>query len=465
MRLPARGREGVRLIGRDADLAALRAKRSLGARLLTLFGPAGIGKTALARELDPDSIRVDLSEASDRSDVCRAIGRALGGGDASSLVAAIQARDAPVFLLDSCERAIDALAALLHGWLAEGVSATFVVTSRELLRVPAEYAFEVGPLAVPGPDARTSDAVLLFLARAAQVRQEELQEGELPVVADIVRWLEGIPLALILAASRLSILSPSELRARLETDFGTLASEGRGAHPRQRSMQASIAWSWARLSPAERALLRRLAALEGSFDVQAAEAAANLEEAGSSRVLDLLQSLRSKSFLRGEECAGRVRLRIYRVIREFVRRARDEEGDAGARQTSPVEASEGPRVDAARSIEIGPNGSWFCVDRQSRVDLHRRRATRLVLRALTEQRLRAPGVPVPMKRLIEIGWPGEKMLLHAGMSRLYVTVRSLRDLGLRAALLCQDNGYLLDPSVPILQNEGRRASSRPPVHR
>ncbi|HSO33047.1 MAG TPA: hypothetical protein VLT33_11025, partial [Labilithrix sp.] len=114
-----------------------------------------------------------------------------------------------------------------------------------------------------------------------------------------------------------------------------------------------------------------------------------------------------------------------------------------------VEGELPPRPQAG-DVELEAEALWFRVGGRPRVDLRRRRALRLVLRALVEERSRAPGVPVPMLRLLEVGWPGEKMLLHAGLSRLYVTVRSLRELGLRSALLRQDDGYLLDPGVRLV---------------
>lgn len=122
------------------------------------------------------------------------------------------------------------------------------------------------------------------------------------------------------------------------------------------------------------------------------------------------------------------------------------------RVSSPAFASE---------IEIGPDAVWFRVGGEPRVDLRRRRAPRLILHALVEQRLRSPGSPVPMDRLIASGWPGEKMLLHAGMNRLYVAIRSLRELGLRWALLRQDDGYLLDPTSRIVLADRRGDSDRP----
>lgn len=102
------------------------------------------------------------------------------------------------------------------------------------------------------------------------------------------------------------------------------------------------------------------------------------------------------------------------------------------------------------ALELDPNNIvWFRIGARAYVDLRRRRAPRLVFRALVEERMREPGSPVSMQQLIAIGWPGEKMRLEAGLSRLYVTIRSLRELGLRSVLLQQDDGYLIDPNVEI----------------
>jgi|GEM_PF-942986 len=332
----------TRLFGREADLARLGAKIGAGARLVTLFGPAGIGKSALAVELarvagDELIAVADLSEVSDRTGACTAISRALAvpldpkRDPAEHLGAVFLARPRHVLVLDACDRAVEKVAALLRGWLVACPTAIFIVTSRELLGVPEEHAYEVGPLAVPAAGEHDSDAVRLFLARVEQTRHEALRSVDPEVIADIVRALEGIPLALELAAGRIAVLSPHELRERLTSRLSVLTSRLRPEHPRQRTMRAAIEWSWNLLEPHEQAALRQLSVFRGGFDAKGAEAVVDLTaHRGAPPVLDVLQSLRAKSFIRGDERADDVRLHLYEIIRELGSEALADAGEERA---------------------------------------------------------------------------------------------------------------------------------------
>jgi predicted ATPase len=363
-----------RLFGRDRDLARLRAKLGSGARLVTLFGPAGIGKTALARELarvESGGDRVvfaDLAEVRDRAGVCGAVGRALGvpldprREPSDHLAAVLRAQAHRVVVLDACDHAIDTVAEVVRGWTMADLPTVFVVTSREVLGLSEEHAYEVGPLAVPPPGEHDSDAVAMFLARAEQTRREALRSADPEIIADVVRSLEGIPLALELAAGRLSVLSAAELRARLGSRLSVLASHLRTEHPRQRTMRAAIEWSSRQLEPHEQAALRQLSVFRGGFDVRAAEAVIDLSAYdGGARVIDVLQSLRAKSFIRGDEAGGEVRLGLYEIIRELGAQALRETGeeDAATRrhaayfvaQASPTEDLDNLLAVHARALE------------------------------------------------------------------------------------------------------------------
>lgn len=332
-----------RLMGRDADVARVEAKLAAGARLVTLFGPGGIGKTALATHIarsaagdGPPVLEVSLDDAADMAAVCAAIGRVLDvrldarRDPAEQLAAVLHAHDRRVVLLDACDRAVEPLAALLRGCLAADVPTIFIATSRQLLGLAEEHAYEVGPLAVPGPGEVDSDAVELFVDRALRVRRDA--DGvDKAVVADIVRALEGIPLAIELAAGRMSVLTPEDLRSRLGSRLGVLTSQLRTEHPRERTMRATIAWSWAQLEPYEQAALRQLSVFRGGFDVRAAEAVVDVSaHQDAPDVIDVVQSLRAKSFVRATETAGGGRLGLYEVVREFGSLALVEAGERPA---------------------------------------------------------------------------------------------------------------------------------------
>jgi predicted ATPase len=329
-----------RLYGRDDDLERLRAKLRSGAQLLTLFGPAGIGKTALASELASVEVAhdhrvfADLAEVRDAEGACAALARALGvpldprREPADHLGAVLLANGRRIVVLDGCDRAVDAVAGLLRGWIGATPDAVFVVTSRELLGLTEEHAYEVGPLALPGPGVDASPAVALFLARAERTRHAELRAADPEIIADIVRSLEGIPLALELAAGRMSVLSATELRARLVPRLGILTSRLRTEHPRQRTMRAAIEWSWTLLEPHEQAALSQLSVFRGGFDLDAAEAVIDLSaHRDAPEVVDVIQSLRTKSFVRGDERGDSLRLSLYEIIRELCEEALRDAGE------------------------------------------------------------------------------------------------------------------------------------------
>lgn len=330
-----------RLVGRDEDLEHLSAKIAAGATIITLFGPGGIGKTALATELarleavgtGSAPVVADLAEVRDAPGVCAAIARSLGvpldprQAPATQLAAVLVAHGRRVLVLDACDRAVDAVAELLRGFVAAGAPTAFVVTSRELLGLAEEHAYEVGPLAVPKAGEHESDAVTLFLARAAQTRREARADDP-ETIAAIVRTLEGIPLALELAAGRLAVLSPAELAARLTPRLGVLTSQRRTEHPWQRTMRAALEWSWTQLEPYEQAALRQLSVFRGGFESSAAEAVVDLSAyPGAPGTLDVVQSLRAKSFVRGDESPAGLRLGLYEIIRELAAEALRDAGE------------------------------------------------------------------------------------------------------------------------------------------
>jgi predicted ATPase/DNA-binding winged helix-turn-helix (wHTH) protein len=281
------------LIGRDAELDAIRALLA-DHRLVTLTGGGGIGKTRLgvevARQLLPrfpgGAWLVELSPISDPGHVSAAVAAALGldlaGGEVSAerVVGAMRGRRL-LLVLDTCEHLIEVTARMAQALLAANAAARVIATSQEPLRVEGERAYPVMPLAVPAEGAAdaaellTCDAVRLFVARARQAEAHfAVEPHNAQGVSAICRRLDGIPLALELAAARIAALGIEELNARLDDRFRLLTGGRRTALPRHQTLRATLDWSYELLSESERAVLRRIGVFAGDFSLDAAVAVA-----------------------------------------------------------------------------------------------------------------------------------------------------------------------------------------------
>ena len=335
--LPA---ETSRFFGRSREAAAI--KDALGrSRLLTLTGPGGVGKTRLAVKVAgevarafPDGVYLaDLSKARDADGVVRATWAALGphgrdarpgagwpSGPAAGWLA-VRLRDRRLLLImDTAEHVLDASAALAGEILRAGSGPALLVTSRQPLDLPGEMVFRIPPLeVVTAASADGGDAVRLFADRAAAaVPGFQVTAATRPKVTRLCQLLDGMPLAIELAALRLRAVSLDELLTRLPGHLRLLASGRReAAGDRHQSLRASIAWSYDLCSPAERLLWGRLSAFAGDFDLAAVEAVGPGEDLDQAEVLETLVGLVDKSIvLRVADAGGTARYRLPAIVRE-----------------------------------------------------------------------------------------------------------------------------------------------------
>ena len=293
-------------IGRSAELRTLAHKLDGGSRLLTMLGPGGTGKTRLVRRFGlawlgdwPGGVYFcDLSEARSLDGIYFAVAFALGvplGKDdpAVQLGHAIAGRGRCLVILDNFEQVIVHAPATLGRWLDRAGEAAFVVTSRERLHLPGEHVLAVEPLPLG------TEAIELFAARAkAQRAGFEITPNNRAAVAEVVRLLDGLPLAIELAAARVRVMSPGQIVDRLKDRFRLLAG-AKGAAARQATLKAAIDWSWDLLTPWEQAALAQCSVFEGGFTLEAAEAVLDLSPwPEAPPAMDAVQALVDKSLLR-----------------------------------------------------------------------------------------------------------------------------------------------------------------------
>ncbi|GIJ47659.1 SARP family transcriptional regulator [Virgisporangium aliadipatigenens] len=337
-------------IGKDGDIAAVR--ELIGAhRLTTLVGPGGTGKTRLATEtartlLDdvPDGIRlVELAGIGVEDDIAQTTLAALGLRDAllgeapdaepvERVVAALRERDA-LLVLDNCEHVIEAAATFAHRLLGECRRLRIVATSREPLGIIGEALWPVAPLVLPAEDAdpdaiEASPAVRLLRDRAGAVRKDLGTDARTSAtLARICRALDGMPLAVELAAARLRTMSLDQLAGRLDDRFRLLTGGSRTALPRHRTLRAMVDWSWELLTDAERAVLRRLSVFPGGAALEAAERVCAGDPVEPADVEELLTALTEKSLVvaEGDEAP---RYRMLGTIKEYAQLRLAEAGES-----------------------------------------------------------------------------------------------------------------------------------------
>jgi predicted ATPase/class 3 adenylate cyclase len=328
-------------IGRTSELAEV-GRLIREERLVTLTGIGGSGKTRIATEAGAQALThfpegvffVDLAPLSDPDLLAQAVAAAcsgaigdilrgeFGGPIEDRLMSALAARS-PLLIIDNCEHLIDAVAELLDRMLIECPNVSALATSREALGIDGEHVVPVPSLAIP-PDAtdtraaEQSDAVQLFVERAkAQKPAFALTADNLDAVVEVCRRLDGIPLAIELAATRIAHLSARQIAERLEDRFRLLAG-GRRRIQRQQTLGATLDWSFDLLGEEERVMLRRLAVFAGGFTLEAVESIAGGDGITDGSAVDLLGALVAKSLVvAGDDATGETRYQLLETVRMY----------------------------------------------------------------------------------------------------------------------------------------------------
>ncbi|MEV6166557.1 BTAD domain-containing putative transcriptional regulator [Streptomyces sp. NPDC052052] len=341
-------------VGREGDIEALHEDLS-HARLVTLLGPGGAGKTRLSQEAAesvaaawPDGVWLaELAPVDDPEAVPQAVLTALGAretvlrgagaeelrvaegnaGDPLVRLTEYCSRRRMLLLLDNCEHVVGAAATLADHLLAHCPELTVLATSREPLGVPGEFVRPVEPL----PDPM---ALRLFTDRGAAARpgfRADADEETAAAAAEICRRLDGLPLAIELAAARLRMLTPRQIADRLDDRFRLLTSGARTVLPRQQTLRAVVDWSWDLLDDSERAVLRRLSVFAGGCTLASAEAVCTDEPRGVPEVAGLLGSLVDKSLVVAAPADdGEMRYRLLETVGEYAAERLDEAAERDA---------------------------------------------------------------------------------------------------------------------------------------
>jgi predicted ATPase/class 3 adenylate cyclase/DNA-binding CsgD family transcriptional regulator len=324
------------LVGRDAEVAELSAiLQDDVQRLVTLTGSGGVGKTRLALHVAADNLArypdgvwlVELAAVTGDDRVAEAVARVLGLPEASDMAPLAQltrafANRRTLLVLDNCEHVLSDCALMTDELLRSGTGLTVLTTSREPLGTSAETVWRVPSLSLPASSAGSvdeltaSDAVRLFIDRARQARSRFTLTGQnAPAVRDICVRLDGIPLALELAAARVRVAPVEQVAHDLSDRFRALTGGSRTVVARQQTLLASVEWSHALLSSDEQVLFRRLAVFLADFSVDAAEAVAADASLDGYRVLELLGNLVDKSLVQLDDTSGRYQL--LETIRQY----------------------------------------------------------------------------------------------------------------------------------------------------
>jgi predicted ATPase len=334
----------TRMIGRDAIQSTLASRlaqmRSSRQRLLTIVGPGGVGKTTVAANLAdhlrrsyPDSVHfIDLAGCADPAQaVAVAVGTGHGVGDPLAQVGQLLRRK-QVLLLDNCEHVIGSAAALAENLLRVAPGLHILATSREPLRTQSEWLLHLAPLALPAhgssltaQQALDFPAIQLFVERAMASRDDfELTDANVTLVVDICRELDGLPLAIELAAARAGLFGMHEILSRVRDPLSLLTQGCRTAPPRHQTLRATLDWSYTTLSDIERIAFQRLAIFDRGFDLNSAVMEIADDTIAAAEVADIVASLAAKSLLVRQEAGGRALYRFLTTTRAYAREKRSD---------------------------------------------------------------------------------------------------------------------------------------------
>ena len=334
-------------VGREREMAQVRELLEDN-RLLTFTGPGGSGKTRLAlvvasglgRGFEDGVWLVELASLSDPELVPQAVASVLGVRETpgtplvDSLRIHLGSRGV-LLVLDNCEHLVEACASLAEALLHSCPNLRILATSREALGVSGETIFAIPPLSLPDPRRLPAleslpryEATRLFVERAKAARHGfSLTEGNAMAVAQVCYRLDGIPLAIELAAARIRVLSAEQISSRLDDSFRLLTGGGRSALAHQRTLRTAMDWSHELLSEEEQAMLRRLSVFAGGFTLEAAETVGTGEGIEGDEILDLLASLVDKSLVLVDQ-QEEIRYRLLETVRQYGREKLEESGEA-----------------------------------------------------------------------------------------------------------------------------------------
>ena len=363
--------ETTTFVGRSRDIAEV-TERLDRSRLVTLTGPGGSGKTRLALRVAsersgdfPDGVwLVELGALASGEHVAREVANQLGvleekGADATQLIVASLAAKQCLIVIDCCEHVLDVVAPLVDRLLKAGNGPRVLATSREPLGVAGEAPWPVLPMSVPPRQYGVSgldsvedfDAARLFIDRANSLAGFVATDADAESIVEICRRLDGIPLAIELAAARTRVFKPSEFVTLLEDRFALLTNGERSALPRHRTLRATVEWSYELLTRTEQIVLDRLSVFAGVFSLRDAESVCGDETLPRLAVVDAVASLVNKSLLvRSDADLGSTSYRLLDTIRQFgeeklaASSAADEVRDRHAAHLLAIAASTGPRV-------------------------------------------------------------------------------------------------------------------------
>jgi predicted ATPase/DNA-binding CsgD family transcriptional regulator len=339
--------EATSFVGRRRELAELKRKLS-SARLVSLVGPGGVGKTRLAIRAAAEVSRgfpggawlVELADVRDPALVGNAVMAALDLRDQaaaapSALLAGYLEDKQLLLVVDNCEHLLEPAAQLISELIRAAPGLRVIATSREPLSAPGEHVMPVPPLELPAAHAgrldevRHNEAVMLFLERAeAASGTFELAAENQAAVADLCRRLDGLPLAIELAAVRTRVLSVQQILERLADRFALLSGGGRAALPRHQTLETAIDWSHDLLTADERTLLRRLCVFAGRFTLEDVATVCMRPNLAPARALDLTSSLVEKSLVLKEDFGGAGCYRLHETMREYAARKLGEAGES-----------------------------------------------------------------------------------------------------------------------------------------